>query len=593
MQLTVAVDTSRSDWTPAIRVMVRISEPHAFMQRDSMLPCECELGSDWGDLGGSFMPVTEDMRDPVTPASVQVMASAPEPIWDPTLGIRGPMLQAGAPKNRLVTIGDSLTQGFQSGAIFNTRLSYPMIIAWEMGWDGQLRYPTYNGFGGLPFNIEYIVRRLEERFGSETKWWGVPLAYFDLRHLLAEIEDWWERGPGSNIPSTVGIKHNLAVWGWDLRDTFVRTYAIENALIAKPQDSFFLPMVSNANERTALRVLDTAQDAAGNYLTPLQAAKALGEQGGIDDPKSDGIETLIVMLGANNALGTVVQLRVNWSTDPDYKDLTKKSAFTIWDPVHFAAEFQIVVEEVKKIRARHVIWCTVPHVTIVPIAHGVGSSKVRPGSRYFPYYTRPWISDGGFDPSDDPYITAAQARAIDSAIDQYNQQIVGAIRAARSGDGGNPARDWYVLDIAGILDRLASRRYIEDPQARPAWWTQYELPHALQQLKPVPDSRFFVSEPEGRVAGGLFALDGIHPTTIAYGIVAQEFINIMQRAGVQFFMGDGKTQRRGPIQVDFDRLISDDSLISNPPTSIGSDLSVIGWLDERFECLKNLFGKKG
>jgi hypothetical protein len=223
----------------------------------------------------------------------------------------------------------------------------------------------------------------------------------------------------------------------------------------------------------------------------------------------------------------------------------------------------------------------------------VGATKVRTGSRYFPYYTRPWISDGGFDPSDDPYITAAQARAIDSAIDQYNQQIVGAIRAARGGAGGNPARDWYVLDIAGILDRLASRRYIEDPQARPAWWTQYELPHALQQLKPIPDSRFFVSEPEGRVAGGLFALDGIHPTTIAYGIVAQEFVNIMQRAGVQFFMGDGKTQRRGPIQVDFDRLISDDSLISRPPTSIGSDLSVIGWLDERFECLKNLFGKKG
>jgi hypothetical protein len=32
--------------------------------------------------------------------------------------------------------------------------------------------------------------------------------------------------------------------------------------------------------------------------------------------------------------------------------------------------------------ARHVIWGTVPHVTIVPIARGV-KGKVRPGSRYF------------------------------------------------------------------------------------------------------------------------------------------------------------------------------------------------------------------
>ena len=33
-----------------------------------------------------------------------------------------------------MTIGDSLTHGFQSGAIYNTQISYPRIIAWEMGW---------------------------------------------------------------------------------------------------------------------------------------------------------------------------------------------------------------------------------------------------------------------------------------------------------------------------------------------------------------------------------------------------------------------------------------------------------------------------
>ena len=38
----------------------------------------------------------------------------------------------------------------------------------------------------------------------------------------------------------------------------------------------------------------------------------------------------------------------------------------------------------------------------------------------------------------------------------------------------------------------------------------------------------------GRAKGGLFSLDGVHPTTVAYGIVAQELITIMQSAGVTF-----------------------------------------------------------
>src|ERR1044072_708958 len=51
------------------------------------------------------------------------------------------------PENRIVLIGDSLTHGFQSGAIFNTDLSYGAIIAHELGWL-DYRFPPYPGFGG-------------------------------------------------------------------------------------------------------------------------------------------------------------------------------------------------------------------------------------------------------------------------------------------------------------------------------------------------------------------------------------------------------------------------------------------------------------
>src|ERR687885_79195 len=253
------------------------------------------------------------------PDDVVITTEAREPVWDPTLGIPVGTAWQGKPTNRLVTIGDSLTQGFASGAIYQTDLSYSAIIAYELGWDG-LRYPIYGGPGGLPLNIERV-----------------------------------------------------------------------------------LPRVTDADRRSTL----------------FDAAAALGAQTG-DDPEH-GIETLVVFLGANNALGAVNELRVVWS-GPGYDDLARNGAFTVWRPTHFIAELAHVVTKVQAIRARHVIWCTVPHVTIAPIARGV-DGKIAPDSRYFPYYTRPWISDSKFEVGRDPSITGDEARAVDSAIDQYNDAI--------------------------------------------------------------------------------------------------------------------------------------------------------------------------
>jgi hypothetical protein len=516
----------------------------------------------------------ESMLDSKTPEEVVVTDFPREPVEDPTLGIEVDRGAEGRPRNRLVTIGDSLTHGFQSGAIFNTDISWPAIVARELGWQRHFRYPNYFGYGGLPLNLEFLIRGLEERLGDETSLWESPLALFRARQFMDDVEDYWERGAGSTVPRIKGINHNLAVYGWNLRDALVTTAEMMEAKILQPTDHFLKQIIENANERAALRVLRSAQD-DGRSLTAFEAAAQLGEEGTQENPdQGDGIETLIVLLGANNALPSMLSLRVVWSGD-GYDDPELNDQFTVWNPVHFQAELDLMVEEIKKIRARHVILGTVPHVTIAPIARGVGS-KVRRGSRYYPFYTRPWISTEDFDIGRDPHVTEQEARAIDSAIDQYNNAITKAVEDARK-DG----LDWYLFEVAGLLDRLAARRYIDDPQARPPWWRRYELPPELKALSPKPDSRFFVSGPEGRVQGGLFSLDGVHPTTIGYGILAQELINVMQQhAGVKFYLGDGDTERTGPVHVDFGRLISRDTLISNPPRSLDSDLRLIAWVDE-------------
>ena len=103
------------------------------------------------------------MRDEKTPPEVQVTDEPREPVRDPSLGIEVEVATEGTPRHRLVAIGDSLTHGFQSGAIYNTDLSYPAIIAHEMGWYDKFRHPSYFGQGRLPLNLEFLIRELEQK----------------------------------------------------------------------------------------------------------------------------------------------------------------------------------------------------------------------------------------------------------------------------------------------------------------------------------------------------------------------------------------------------------------------------------------------
>jgi hypothetical protein len=520
-----------------------------------------------------------------TPDEVVIRREPRPPERDPTLGV--PVAVAPGdhvPPNRLVTIGDSLTQGFMSGAVFRTDLAWPAIVAGALGIAGDFRYPVYeqpDGPGGIPLDLERLARQFDARFSGVLDWYEVLRALRFLRSYMDRVEDHWERGPGAQVPAAGPPFHNLGVYGWDLVDALVldadRTAA--RLLTRPPSDDFVFQVVERDNDRVALVVLERLRTADGAARTVFDAAAAFGAEGtagGAGD--SPGIETLAVMLGANNALGAIVRLDACWTPDgygdlPIADRLEAKSGATVWRPSHFADEWARVVEAVRAVRARHVIVATVPAVTIAPLARGVGE-KVSAGSRYCPYYTRPWISDDDFDPAIDPHLTADDFRAIDSAIDAYNETIIASVREARL-DG----LDWHLFELGGLLDSLAVERYAADPSAQPAWWQPYELPEPLQALEPVPNTHFFQSGPDGRTDGGLISLDGVHPTTIGSGLLAQEVIRIMEVAGVAFPGADGGT-RDAQLELDFERLLTLDTLVSDPPTSVSSTVATLGWLDQ-------------
>ncbi len=101
----------------------------------------------------------------------------------------------------------------------------------------------------------------------------------------------------------------------------------------------------------------------------------------------------------------------------------------------------------------------------------------------------------------------------------------------------------------------------------------------------MPDTRFLTAEHGRRASGGLFSLDGVHPTTVGYGILAQELIDVMVTAGVRFTRPDG-TARVPPVRVDFARLVRRDTLLTHPPANLTSGLGELGWADEALD----LFG---
>ncbi|HEY8092504.1 MAG TPA: hypothetical protein VID93_01935, partial [Acidimicrobiales bacterium] len=134
-----------------------------------------------------------------TPAELEIHTEPRAPERDPTLGIPVAVARSNRPRHRLVTIGDSITQGFMSGAIFRTDLSWPAIVADELGFT-RFRYPTYeptDGPGGIPLDLERLSRFIDRTAGPTLSWNEVLGTARRLRSYMDKIEDYWERGQGS------------------------------------------------------------------------------------------------------------------------------------------------------------------------------------------------------------------------------------------------------------------------------------------------------------------------------------------------------------------------------------------------------------
>src|SRR5436190_569812 len=135
------------------------------------------------------------------------------------------------PRHALVTVGDSLTHGMSSGAVFHTDLSWPALVARSLGVG--LVVPAYGGpLDGLPLNIEALLRGVQGRFGDELNVLEMVQLPFALPSLAGANEAHWARGDGSRPPRTDLRYENAGIYGWDVRDCLSSTAARAMARIA-------------------------------------------------------------------------------------------------------------------------------------------------------------------------------------------------------------------------------------------------------------------------------------------------------------------------------------------------------------------------
>ncbi|UCG11000.1 MAG: SGNH/GDSL hydrolase family protein [Deltaproteobacteria bacterium] len=450
---------------------------------------------------------------------------------------------------KLVAIGDSLTQGFQSLAIHKTNLSYPAMIAECLGERiPDFRVPNFLGKGGLPLNLEWLSRILEEEYGRDINLFEWAFAMDSIVELIDEVEDYWERGKGVQETKDI-LYHNLAVWGFEVADAYnIAAKLCSEKLNDTKEDWFQLP--SEPRLRTAYRVLNPSRSQERNEDTQIRIAQKIKQQDG-------EIENLIVWLGANNCLGTVIRLKIKETGDTPPGP---NSSFTLWTPSAFRAEYNELADQIESIGAKNVYVATVPHVTIPPVSRGIMKNRGRlPNNRrYYDYYTHFFIKDKSFDPDKDPHLTREDAEKIDGYIDQYNDVI-----HSHAMDKG-----WDIVDTCSVLDRLAVRRNHGSPK--------YRLPDELKDL----GVRFFEIDKSGNIAnGGLISLDGIHPTTCGYAIVAQEFIDVMRKKNPEI------------RDIDFAEVRYWDSLVTKPPRTLDDIFGMLKTLEKWFHVSRVLAGK--
>jgi hypothetical protein len=465
----------------------------------------------------------------------------------------------------------------------------------------EYRYPNWE-LDGLPLNLERAFRRLVERYGSHIKGSEWLTVLQTLNNVVDEVEDHYERGLGAadkpcRDPALEsggdggGIEyfHNVAVQGFDVADSWLVTPRKCQEIIANEPgrgESFLFP--NAAFYRTALKVLNPSlksQYGEHSQLTWLEQHAA-----NLDE----GVENLILWLGANNALGTVVGLMVKQTpNDPNRRPhlLTHEerdaAGWNLWHPDDFKAEYAELLNRVDAAMRQDenqntcpnwkVFIGTVPPVTIAPLAKGVGptyrithknsTTGEDETSVYYKYYVYFLFEEDLVHRNDGLYLELKDALHIDDCIREYNSTIRALVEAKNA---HHQEKRYHIVDIFQMFQDIALKRNAGE--------VKYDFPEYFDFVYPKVDTRYYHADADGRLRqGGLSSLDGVHPSAIGHGLLAHEFLKVMSKESI---VDNSK--------LNWEAIFESDRLYSEP-VIIMQELYEHTWLAEKLLSLIRTF----
>ena len=469
---------------------------------------------------------------------------------------------------RLFTIGDSLAQGFMSGAAARSDLCFSTHVAKQLGIP-DYKYPHWPQ-GGLPINIENVLRRLNRVYGSDIS--GIEWLFVagTVNAVVDRSEDYYERGDGSadtpyRSPIGLGAEapdffHNIAVWAFDIADAWQITPNLCREMIDDAEDVWFddgiLSGPSGSFYRTALQVLNPSRKAEFNDYTQLHWLE--------HHVKQEGVENLILWLGNNSVLGTALDLQIRMTpNDPNARPGTlshgqrTRRNWNIWHPEDFRHDYEALISRVIGIMGGNqdpwrVFIGNIPHVTIPPLIKGL-EPTIQEGNRtYYTAYTYfPFGKE--FAHKTRRYLTGKQAMFIDRRIDDYNAVISQIIRDANQQLSGDPETGpFHIIDFNTMMQSIAFKRNAGNPQ--------YVFPAFFAGKKKLTTHYYHVDRQGELIEGGLFSLDGVHPSIIGQGLIADEMLKAMAVAGVT----DDSGNPVDATKLNWQEIWSKDELVRRP-----------------------------
>ena len=93
----------------------------------------------------------------------------------------------------------------------------------------------------------------------------------------------------------------------------------------------------------------------------------------------------------------------------------------------------------------------------------------------------------------------------------------------------------------------------------------YKFPAYFDFIYPMVNTKYYHADTDGRVRqGGIVGLDGVHPSVIGHGLLAYEFLKVMNAAGVK--NDRGKIVDAAFTDEEWRVIFANDTLYSKPIT---------------------------